>query len=457
MKGTITKIPESKNQIHLMFEFTPEEFREAMIEGYKNVQKQVKVKGFRHGKVPQSIAENSYGEATFHPYAIDYLIKLNIDKMIEDNNVELVETLTHDSIIENNVGRDKEINTLTLIVTVKPDCEIGDYKNIVIESKKMNDIVDESVEKELNNIAERNSRLVSIDDERPVQMGDVVNINFQGFYVEDGSMIDGGTAVNYQVEIGKKELLFEDQLIGHIFEEEFEATITFPEDYQEKFIGNGKQARFNIRINEIKFKDIPVIDDELALDLGFENLDELKEDTKIKLHEINQQNYLDMLKGQIVLKLVDMTKADIPECMINKKNEEEYRRQQWEAMQRGILNFEELLKQAGTTPEEVKKNFTEKSIKGILLSLAFDKIAELENIQVSDEDIEIRTKEIADKYSIDIEKVKNTVQQNKKETIKEIKENKVSAWLLDIVKVEIDDDSESESESESETEETTTE
>ena len=300
-------------------------------------------------------------------------------------------------------------------VTVKPEVEIEDYKGIEITRKPV-DVTEYDINKEIDRIRERNSRLVAVED-RKSQDGDVVVFDFKGFI--DGKTFNGGEAENYTLTIGKGQFIpgFEDQLVGHAKGEEFDINVTFPESYQEQSLA-GKPAVFKIKLHEIKHRELPDLDDEFVKDVSeFDTLDEYKESIKKQLIDLKtRESDLDA-DDQMIDKVVNLLKAEIPEAMFENKLEDIIRDFAYKLHAQG-LTLESYMKYTGMDNNAIKKQFRPQAERQVKLRLALEKIAELENLSATKEDLEEKYKNLTEQYKIDLEKAKKII--NEKDLLKDI-------------------------------------
>lgn len=277
MKSKVETV--EKNVVKLTIEEDAERFNESLKKAYQKTKGRFTVPGFRRGKAPMSLIEKYYGENVFFEEALNIICPEAYEAAIKEHGIIPVDTPELD--IE-QIGKDKNL-IFTAKVTVKPEVKLGQYKGLDVEKEQVN-ITDEDVQKELEKIRDRNARLVTVED-RPVQQNDIVNIDFEGFI--DGKPFDGGSAKGYTLVIGSNTFIpgFEEQLVGAALNQEVEVNVTFPEDYHNESL-KGKQAVFKVRINEIKYKELPNLDDEFAQDISeFNTLEEYKADLRKKLEE----------------------------------------------------------------------------------------------------------------------------------------------------------------------------
>ena len=287
-------------------------------------------------------------------------------------------------------------------------------------------VEDEDVEKELKSVQERNGRLVTVSD-RAAQLGDSVVIDFEGFM--DGKAFEGGKGDNFTLELGKKQFIegFEDQIVGHNAGEEFEINVKFPEDYHAKNYA-GKDATFKIKLHEIKMHELPELDDEFVKDVSeFDTLDEYKKDIKAKLLERKEKQAKDEKEGEMIEKLISLVKAEIPEALIKNKLRDLVRDFDYRMQSQG-LKLADYLKYTGSKMEDLENNFRPQAESQVKLQLALKKIAEIENLIPTEEDIEKEYNKISEFYKMELDKVKNIV------PVKDVEKDILSNKALEIVR-----------------------
>lgn len=277
MKSKIENV--DKNVVKLTIEEDAQLFNESLKKAYAKTRGRFSIPGFRKGKAPMNIIERYYGDSVFYEEAFNIICPDLYDEAVKENNIIPVDAPELD--IE-QIGRDKDL-IFTAKVTVKPEVELGEYKGLSVEKDQVN-ITDEDVQKKLEEVQEQNARLISVED-RPVQDKDSVNIDFEGLL--DGVPFEGGTSKGYTLVVGSNTFIpgFEDQLIGATLGQELDVNVTFPEEYHSEEL-KGKPVVFKVRINEIKYKELPVLDDEFVKDVSeFDTLEEYKADIRKKLEE----------------------------------------------------------------------------------------------------------------------------------------------------------------------------
>ena len=382
---------ENKNEVKLTFNIEAEKFEEAMKKVYVKTAKYFNIPGFRKGKAPMQLVERQYGSAIFYEDAFNELVPDIYDEAIKENKIEAVSRPNIDIV---QMEKGKEL-IFTATVETKPEVELGKYKGIEIKKIEYN-TTDKDIEHELGHMAERNSRLVSIED-RPVEKGDITTIDFVGSI--DGVEFEGGKAENHELEIGSNTFIpgFEDQIIGMKIDEEKDIKVKFPEDYFSKDLA-GKDAIFKVTLHEIKKKELPKIDDEFAKDVSeFDTLDELKNSIKEKLDTENTEKAKYETEEEAIKAVCDNTKLDIPNGMIELEIDNMVKDMENRLSYQG-LNLNQYLQIMGKTETEIRDNFREQAEKNIKSRLVLEAIVKAEKIEVTPEEVSDKIKEMAKQY-----------------------------------------------------------
>ena len=382
---------ENKNEVKLTFNIEAEKFEEAMKKVYVKTAKYFNIPGFRKGKAPMQLVERQYGSAIFYEDAFNELVPDIYDEAIKENKIEAVSRPNIDIV---QMEKGKEL-IFTATVETKPEVELGKYKGIEIKKIEYN-TTDKDIEHELGHMAERNSRLVSIED-RPVEKGDITTIDFVGSI--DGVEFEGGKAENHELEIGSNTFIpgFEDQIIGMKIDEEKDIKVKFPEDYFSKDLA-GKDAIFKVTLHEIKKKELPKIDDEFAKDVSeFDTLDELKNSIKEKLDTENTEKAKYETEEEAIKVVCDNTKLDIPNGMIELEIDNMVKDMENRLSYQG-LNLNQYLQIMGKTETEIRDSFKEQAEKNIKSRLVLEAIVKAEKIEVTPEEVSDKIKEMAKQY-----------------------------------------------------------
>ena len=391
------------NRYQLEITVDGEKFREAIREAYKKNSKKINVPGFRRGKAPLHIIETYYGTEIFFEDALNLLYNDLVDEAITESGLKVI----NDKMDFEMVSISKEDGAdFKVSVTTYPEIEIGDYKGLKAE-KTVVKVDAAEVNAEVNAMAERNARMVSVED-RAAKKDDTVIIDFEGFV--DGKAFDGGKAEGHSLVLGSGQFIpgFEDQIIGKNIGDEFDVNVTFPEDYGAKELA-GKAAVFKVKLHEIKIQELPTVDDEFAKDVSeFDTLKELKADIKKKALERKQKAADEAVENALVQQIVDGIKGDIPEAMFENRLEQCVEDFAYRLQSQG-LNLETYLKYTNSNIDEFKKSFRPQAEMQVKYRLALEKIVELENITPDEKDIEEQYKKMAEDYGVELEKVKSAI------------------------------------------------
>ena len=386
----------------LIINVDAEGFEKALQQAYLKARKQININGFRKGKAPRKMIEQLYGDNVFFEDAVNLLVNTDVAPAVEETDYEIVAS---PDIEVTSVNKNDGVSFKVTIIT-KPEVEISDYKGIEIE-KNVKTITDEDVNNQIEALRERNGRLVTIED-RAAENGDIAVIDFEGF--KDGVAFEGGKDTNYELALGSNTFIpgFEEQIVGKKTGEEFTINVTFPENYQMEEIA-GQPCEFKIKLNEIKAKELPELDDEFVKDATeFDTLDELKADIKAKLEERASKNAEVEADNKLFETLIDKMTADIPEVMYESKIDEMVRDFEMRLSQQG-LNLEMYLTYTNMDITAFRKTFEDQAQKQVKVRLALEKIAELENVEISDAQVEEEINKMAEQYNLTAEKIKAIV------------------------------------------------
>ena len=383
-----------KSQVAVTVEVTAEEFEAAVQKAYLKMRNKISVPGFRPGKAPRKMIEKLYGEGVFYSDAVDAALPEAYTQAIGSSGLDVV-GYPEVEIVDDQIGKDGF--TFKATVAVYPEVELGQYKGVRAVKEEVKVTADD-VKERLNQMAEREARLVSVD--RKVKKGDTAVIDFEGF--DNGVAFEGGKGENHELEIGSGS--FEDQIIGMKAGEEKDIDITFPENYTKDLAG--KQVVFHVKVNEVKEKQIPALDDEFAKDVSeFETLKELKDDTKAKITAEREQSAKIAFENALLEKVAGDIKADIPEVMI----EEQCRRFLDEFKQRlqaqGIP-YDQYCKMTGMDEAKFMEDGREPAVRQVKMDLAIAAIIKAENLDVTDEEIEEKYKSMAEQYGMELDMLK---------------------------------------------------
>lgn len=409
MKAELLK----KEGINVSFKITVEndKFKEAVNKAYNKTKGKYNIPGFRKGKAPKVVIETQYGKGIFYNDAIDMLFKEVYPQAIKELNLDVIDRPSLD------IEQISEENGLVMLVDVqvKPEFEVGTYKGVEVKKEEVK-VSEDEVELELKEMATRGARLVSAD--KALESGDTAVIDYEGF--DNGVAFEGGKGENYSLLIGSNTFIpgFEDQLIGKKAGEEVEVNVTFPEKYHATNLA-GKPVVFNVKVNDVKVKEIAEINDEFAKDVSeFETLKELKDSIRTKLEEQAKKSVEDKMKNDIISKICDNTEVEIPSAMVEHQLDNLIMQFNYQLQYQG-LNLKQLLDMSGKTIDDLKDERREDAKKGVKMTLVLEKIAEVENVQISDEEFDAEISKMASMYNIESDKLKNTLREEEIEGIKE--------------------------------------
>ena len=418
-----------KNVVQLEIEVDAAKFEEGMQKSFAKNASKFNVPGFRKGKAPRSIVERYYGEQALYDDAINIVCSEAYDLAIDENNIHPVDRPEIDIL---QIGSNQNL-IFTAKVTVKPEVELGAYMGI--EVKKAEAVVtDEDVEKELQKIVEKNSRLVSVSD-RPVQDGDTAIIDFEGFI--DDVPFEGGKGTDYSLVIGSGTFIpgFEDQLIGKNIGEDVDVNVSFPEDYGKDEL-SGKPALFKVTIKEIKFKELPTIDDEFVKDISeFDTLDEYKTDLRNKLEETAKHKAEHEDENNVIKQIAENATVDIPEVMVQKQIDAMVKDFDMRLRYQG-LELGKYLEIMGMDYEGFRGQFASRAEDEVKVQLVVEKICQVEDVQASDEDADAEIQKMAEDYKQSAEELKKTLRPDDMDYIKkDIAFRKTIKLLVDNAKL----------------------
>lgn len=378
-----------------------ETFRAAVDKVYKKESKKISVPGFRKGKAPRAIIEKMYGEDVFFEDAMQDCYPEALEAAAKEAGLKVV-TVT--ALEATEVGKDGF--TFKATVVVEPEIAIKDYKGIKIE-KMSTEVSEDMIDHEIEHVRERNSRMITVDD-RAAQKGDTAVIDFEGFC--DGVAFEGGKAENYSLELGSGNFIpgFEDQIIGHSTDEEFTIDVTFPAEYQNDQL-KGKDAQFKIKLHEIKVKELPEVDDEFVKDVSekdtvAEYREELKEQIAHRLEHEAEHDIEDKLTAAVI----DKVEGEIPTQMIDNEAQNMIREMDMRLRQQG-MDMNTYLKYTGMTADAVLEMYKPEAEKRVKMRLALEKIAALEAITPTEEDIEAEYKKMGEAYHMEADKVREII------------------------------------------------
>lgn len=409
------------NVMELEINVPAEEFKAAVDRSYRKNAPSITIPGFRKGKAPRHMIEKMYGEGVFFEDAVNELYPAAYEAAAKEAGITPVDRADIE-ILEVS----KDGFTFKATVTVKPEVEVENYKGIEAEKAEYT-VTDEDVDAEIGKLQRRAGAMIAVED-RPAQMGDNVVFDFEGFI--DGVAFEGGKGEEFPLTLGSNQFIpgFEEQIAGHNVGEEFDVNVSFPENYHVDEL-KGKPAVFKCKIHQIKAIELPELDDEFAKDVSeFETLDALKADLKSKLQEKKDLEANDEFENKLVDAVVAGLKGEIPACMYERKIDEMVSDFAYRLQMQG-LNLETYMQYTGSTIESFRETFKEQAERQVKTRLALEKIAELENLTATEEEMEEQFKKAAEVYSMELEKIKELLPAE--EIAKDIAVNKAIDFVRD--------------------------
>lgn len=414
-----------KNKIKMEIEVPSSKFDEAVEKSFKKNAGKFNIPGFRKGKAPKHIIEQYYGKGVFYEDAVDFIINETYTDAIEQEDIYPVDYPKVD-IVSMKEG---ENFIYSAEVVVKPEVKLGKYKGVEVKKVEY-PVTDEDIEKQLQDMKEKNAR---IEDKESgiIENGDVAVIDFEGSI--DGVSFEGGKGENYELTVGSNTLIpgFEEQLIGAKLNDEVNVNVTFPEDYSEESL-KGKAASFKVKINAVKYKEFPELDDEFAKDVSeFDTLDELKKDIRNKQEETNKEREKRDFEEEIIKKVVEAAEVEVPEVMVS--SEVDYMLKEYDMrLKYQGFSLDKYLNIMNKTVDQLREEFKKTAEERVKTDLVFEAIAKAEAFEATEEEMDKKAEEMASKYGTnDVEKLKENILKAQKNIIKnEIVNNKVIDLLV---------------------------
>ncbi len=390
------------NTYTLEVSISGEDFKAATVKAYNKQKSKISIPGFRKGKVPMQMIERYYGKGVFYEDALDILYPDVVGDAIKESGIEAVAApydVDVKEIGENGVE-------MTMKVTVKPEIEVSEYKGL--KAVKADSAVSAAeVKKELEALQERNARIITVED-RAVKKDDIAVIDFEGFV--DGVAFEGGKGENFELTIGSGQFIpgFEDQIISHNTGDEFDVNVTFPTEYAPELAG--KDAVFKVKVNEIKVKELPELDDEFAKDVSedADTLAALKKSIKADLVAKKKEQADKDFESALLEQIAENVKGEIPEVMYDNKVEDEINGFSQRLAGQG-MSLDMYMQYTGMDMDKLKESLRDNAVKQVKLMLAVEKIAELEKIDATDDEIEAKYNEMAEMYKMEAEQIKKIV------------------------------------------------
>ncbi len=407
-----------KCTMQLVVEVTAEEFENALNKAYKKNKNSIMVPGFRKGKAPRKIVESMYGDKVFYEDAVNEICPDAFEFAVKDQDIKAV---GRPSVEDVNFNDDKTV-VISFVTGLYPELTLGEYKGVKAVKRKPV-VEDKDVDEALERARKKNARISSV--EREAQNGDTAVIDFEGFM--DGKAFDGGKGEGYPLELGSGSFVpgFEEQVVGMKAGDEKDVNITFPEDYHEGLAG--KAVVFKVKVNEVKEKILPELDDEFVKDISdFETLEEYRKHIAEEILASREADAQAAFEEAAMAKVVDAMEGDVPDSMVEERAERMVEEFRYNLMNQG-LKYEDYLQMMGIDSNTFMQNLLPGALRQIKQEIALDKIVEAENIQITDEELELETKKEAASYGMDVEKFKEVAGDYLKTTLAHQKANELVA------------------------------
>lgn len=400
-----------KNLQKLTFEVSVDDFEKAIDRAYKKNKNKFNIPGFRKGKAPKAIVIKNYTKAVFYDDALNDVLPDAYEAALKESGLDVVARPEFD--VEEI--KDGEPVVFTALVTTKPEVKLGDYKGIEVEKVDYT-VTDEDVDKDIESVRARNARVVTVDD-RAVESGDIAVIDFEGFV--DDVPFEGGKGENYELEIGSNTFIpgFEDQIIGAKVDDLIDVNVTFPEEYHAEEL-KGKPAVFKVKVNEIKVRELPELDDDFASEVSeFDTLADYKADVRAKLEEKAKENAEAQIQNAVVDKAIENAEFDVPEAMIEYQIDMIVNDMAQRLSYQG-MNLDMYMQYTGQTMESMREAYREQATKQVNASLVIDAVSAAEGIEVSPEEVELNLVDMSKKYNMELDKLKELISEPEMDNIK---------------------------------------
>lgn len=396
MKATL--ISKENNRAKFTMDFTAEEFEAAVVKAYQDSKDKFNIDGFRKGKAPRSIIEKHFGEGVFFEDAINNLFQTAYPEALNELDLEVIDSPQADF---SEIGKGKPL-TVTIDVAVYPVVEVKDYKGIEVEQVDP-EVTEEDVDRDIEAMRKRNSRMVVAD--RPVENGDTVILDYAGFVGDE--QFQGGTAENQELKIGSGMFIpgFEEQLIGVKAGESKDVVVTFPEEYQAKELA-GKEAVFKCTVHEVKFEELPELDDEFAKDVSeFDTLAELRDDARARILESVKLQCENEAKDKVIAQVYENNKIEAPATMVADEMDRMIQELEQQMRYQG-LNIQQYLQFTGSTLDDFRNEIKPEAEKRVATRIVLRSIGDVENVEVTDEDLDKELQRMSEAYNTDPENIK---------------------------------------------------
>lgn len=432
MNVNLEKLENSR--VKLTVEADAAKLEEGLAYAYRTVVRQISIPGFRKGKAPRKIIERYYGESIFFEDALEYLVPQLYEAAVKETEINPVEQPQ----ININKIEPGEGLSIEFEVDVYPEVQLGQYTGLPVE-KRIRTVSEADVDQELEQLRLRHSELIAVDSRDDVREGDFVNLDFKGYL--DGKPFPGGAAAGYTLEIGSGQFIpgFEEQLVGMKVGEEKDINVTFPEEYHSQELA-GKEATFNVKINSIKERLLPELDDEFAKDLGeYETLAELRDSIRERLEAALTAGTKQEMENKLIEQIIENSTFDLPKSMIEQQIEFVFNNFRTNLLYSG-MPLEMYLEHTNQTEEELKQEMEPEAIMQLKRSLVLDEISEREGISVSDEEIERKIDELV-KDSSNPEQVRRNWEANRDRLVNMIRIDKTWDFLIEnaeVTEVQVD-------------------
>lgn len=413
------------NKMKITFSVDAGKFEEGMNYSYNKNKKRINVQGFRQGKAPRRIIEVQYGKEIFYDDAINYVLPEAYEKAVKESNLDIVSKPD----IDVKEISDTDGVTFTAEVYIKPEVKIENYKGVKCKKVEVS-VSDEQIQSEIDKAREKNSRMVQVAD-RAIQEKDLAVIDFKGFI--DGIPFEGGEGKDYELQIGSHTFIdnFEEQLIGKNIGDDVEVNVTFPEEYGKKELA-GKPAQFKVEIKDIKFKELPELNDDFVQDVSeFNTVDEYKNDISAKLLEVKKKEAENTKQEEVLGKLIDLAEMNVPQAMIEMEIDNKINDFKNNITRQG-LSIDMYLQYMGQSMENMREAYrivSEKQVKG---RLVLEAIAEKENFPITEEEVDAEVKRIAQAYGMEEEKLKSVIKDEERKNLEnDLKVQKALSLVMD--------------------------
>lgn len=400
-----------KNLTKMTFEVSSEDFEKAIDRAYNKNKSKFNIPGFRKGKAPKAIVIKNYTKAVFYDDALNDVLPEAYEAELKESGLDVVARPEFD--VEEIVEGAPVV--FTALVTTRPEVKLGEYNGIKV-AKVDYTVTDEDVDKDIESVRARNARLISVDD-RAVASGDIAVIDFEGFV--DDVPFEGGKGEGYELEIGSNTFIpgFEDQLIGANVDDLVDVNVTFPEEYHAEEL-KGKPAVFKVKVNEIKVRELPELDDDFASEVSeFETLADYKADVRTKLEEKAKEKAEAEIQNSVIEKAIENAEFDLPDAMVDMQVDNMISDMAQNLSYQG-MSLDMYMQYTGQTIDQMKEMYRENAKKQVSASLVIDAISKAEGIEVTPEEVETNLVDMSKKYNMELDKLKELISEPELDSIK---------------------------------------